>query len=136
MTWYQSYPMCCKDPHAPYQEECTDYSGCEYQGDFANGKHLTLSQVKSTDIISFFDAKHPSESYWRNNYMNRKVKITKNGVTFTATIMDTCNDKDTENNDCTRNSKGGYLIDIEYWTARRHLGSESKAYGEVTFEFI
>ena len=135
VTWYQSYPMCCSDPKAPYQEECDDYSGCKYQGDFANNKHLTLSQVKSTDIVSFFDSKNPSEAYWRKNYMNKKVKVTKNGVTFTATIMDTCADKDC-GGCCTKNAKNGYLIDIEYWTARRHLGSESKVDGQATFVLV
>ncbi len=49
LTYYDSYPMCCPnspnyDPHAP-KDECDDYSGCKYIGDFANGEHLSLTQV-------------------------------------------------------------------------------------------
>ena len=136
MTWYESYPKCCYDKTAPNQEECTKYNGCRWAGQFANGETLTLNQVKNTNIISFFDANNPSQSAWERLYKNRNVRITKDGKTFTAQIKDTCSDKDTQNNDCTRNSKGGFLIDVEFFTAKRNLGSTSVAHGPATFEFI
>ena len=137
MTWYSSYPRCCYDPRAP-REECDKYNGCMWAGQFANGETLTLEQVKNTPIVSFFDAKNKSQTQWRKLYMNKKIRITKNGVTFIAQIKDTCSDDDVSGgaNTCTQNSKGGYLIDIEEWTARKYLGSTSKADGTVQFEFI
>ena len=136
MTWYESYPRCCKDSGAPNQGECSNYNGCHWAGKFANGETLSANNVKNTPIVSFYNGQHPSISYWRNTYMNRKIRITKNGVTFDAIIKDTCSDNDTKNNECYRNSNGGYLIDIEFWTARRFLGSEHNAHGSVQFEFI
>ncbi len=136
MTWYESWPRCCYDKNAPNQDECTKYNGCKWAGKFANGESLSLNEVKNTPIISFFDSNNPTIKYWEKNYQNRKVKITKNGKTFTAIIKDTCSDADTKNNDCTRNAKGGFLIDVEYWTAKKYLGSTSAATGSTTFEFI
>ena len=136
LTWYESYPRCCYDKNAPNQEECTMYNGCRWAGQFANGETLTLAQVKSTPIVSFFDSNNPTMSAWKKLYANKKVKITKNGVTFTAIIKDTCADSDTVNNDCTRNAKGGFLIDIEYWTAKKYLGTTNNAHGTVDFVFV
>ena len=61
---------------------------------------LTLTNVNNTLIVSFFDVNNPSMSAWKRLYMNRKVRITKKGVTFTAIIKDTCQDYDTSNKDC------------------------------------
>ncbi len=136
LTWYESIPRCCYDKNAPNQDECKKYSGCKYAGEFANDEKLSLDQLKNTPIVSFFDSNNPSESYWRKHYMNKKVKITKNGVSFTAFVKDTCSDADTDNNDCTRNAKGGFLIDVEFWTAKKYLGSTKAADGAATFEFV
>ena len=68
MTWYQSYPMCCYDKNAPYQDECTKYNGCRWAGMFANGEKLSLKEVKSTPIVSFFDADNKSQSAWEKKY--------------------------------------------------------------------
>ena len=67
--------------------------------------------------------------------MNRKIKITKNGKTFIAFIKDTCADSDTSDNACTRNAKGGFLIDVEYWTAKKYLGSTNIAEGVTAWEW-
>ena len=136
MTWYESYPRCCYDKKANNQEECSKYNGCKWAGKFANGEKLSLKEVKSTPIVSFFDAKNPSQSAWEKKYKNKKIKVTKGDKTFTALIKDTCADKDTQNNDCTRNSKGGFLIDVEYFTAKNYLGGKGKANGKVEFEFV
>ena len=136
MTWYESIPRCCYDKNAPNQAECDSYNGCKWSGKFANGEKLTIDEVKNTPIVSFFDSNHPSQSAWRNKYMNRHIRITKNGITFTAIVKDTCSDNDTDNNQCTRNAKGGFLIDVERWTAKKYLGSTNSADGTATFEFI
>ena len=56
--------MCCYDKNAPYQDECTKYNGCRWAGIFANGEKLSLKQVRSTPIVSFFDANNKSQSAW------------------------------------------------------------------------
>ena len=131
LTWYESYPRCCYDKNAPNQEECTKYNGCRWAGQFANGETLKLSDIKATPIVSFFDADNKSQSAWEKKYKNKKIRVTKGDKTFTALVKDTCSDKDTDNNDCTRNSKGGFLIDVEYFTAKKYLGSTNKATGSV-----
>ena len=138
MTWYESYPRCCYDKTAPNQEECTKYNGCRWAGQFANGETLSLTKVKSTPIVSFFDSKHPSIREWERLYQNKKIRITKNGVTFDALIKDTCSDDDVSGgaSTCTQNAKGGFLIDVEFFTAKRFLGSTSKATGTATFEIL
>jgi hypothetical protein len=51
LTYYQSYPMCCPkspnyDPKYP-TEECDDYSGCKYMGQFAGLGHESYDYVKT-----------------------------------------------------------------------------------------
>ena len=50
LTYYNSYPFCCPkspnyDPNAP-TDECDDYSGCKYMGDFAAIGHKSIDYVK------------------------------------------------------------------------------------------
>ena len=85
--------------------------------------------------MSFFDSNNKSEKAWRKLYMDRKIKITKDGKTFIALIKDTCADSDTKSDDCTRNAKGGFLIDVEYWTAKKYLGSTNNADGVTAWEW-
>lgn len=70
--------------------------------------------VKNNSIVAFFDAKDPNGVNWSKNYALKKIRLTKNGVTFDATIVDTCGDNDC-NGCCSKNAKNGYLVDIEYW---------------------
>ena len=138
MTWYESFPRCCYDKNAPNQEECTKYNGCRWAGKFANGQSLTLDQVKNTPIVSFYDSKNRSQKDWERLYQNKKIRITKNGVTFDAFIKDTCSDDDVSSgaSTCTQNAKGGFLIDVEYFTARKYLGSQNNAHGTTTFQIL
>ena len=58
-TYYDSYPKCCPDnpnydPKAS-KEECDDYSGCKYSGDFAAIGHKSFDYVKSHDLVAFYD---------------------------------------------------------------------------------
>ena len=43
----------------------------------------------------------------------QKIKLTKGSKSFMATIVDTCDNADC-NGCCTKNAKGGYLVDMEY----------------------
>lgn len=129
-TYFESWPRCCKkspnyDPHAP-KDECDDYEGCRYMGKFeATGDHrMELSEVKKKDIVSFYDAEHPHDNcdnenpYWESHYKMKRIKLTKGSVSFEATIYDTCCDGNCEADGgcCTRNKKGRYLVDVEYYT--------------------
>ena len=138
-TWYESYPKCCKDcgnydANWP-KDECSDYDGCKYCGDFEDGTHETLSWVKANNIISFFDKANPSASYWKNNYKDKTVTLTANGKTFNAIIKDTCADTDC-GGCCTKNAKTGYLIDMEYYTVLRNFGTTDAADGTISFKIL
>ena len=75
-TYYNSYPMCCPnsptyDPNVP-TEECDDYSGCEYIGDFAAFQtdenpdgHESLDYVQTRNLVAFFDSSDPTEAIIR-----------------------------------------------------------------------
>ena len=72
-----------------------------------------LSWVQSNNLISFFDSKDPNGVNWKRNYANKKIRLTKGTKTFEATIVDTCGNSDC-GGCCTKNAKGGYLVDMEY----------------------
>lgn len=61
--------------------------------------------------------------------------MTKNGKTFDAIIADTCGDKDC-GGCCFRNAKGGFLVDMEYYTVLKNLGSVGQASGTIDFEIL
>ena len=137
-TYYESYPRCCPgnpnyDPNAS-KAECDDYSGCKYSGDFEALGHKSFDYVKSNDLVSFFDNSNASGSHFMTNYGGRTITLTKGSVSFTATIADTCANKDCKDNCCTKNSQpSGYLLDMEYYTVKRHFGSTSAAEGQIHF---
>lgn len=135
-TWYNSYPACCKkspiyDKKAS-KSECKDYSGCKYMGKFAGYKGtMPHSEVKKRNIVAFYDDAHQSGkgamSWWRKNAKGKKIEIRhpSSGKTMVADVLDTCGNHDC-NNCCSRNSKkgGGYLLDLEGYTAKRFWGSQ------------
>ena len=143
-TYYDSYPACC--PKAPNyspsadKSECDDYSGCQYMGQFSgvSGK-LTYDQVKTRNIVSFYDSTNQSKGscaqknkncpWWIANAKNKKL-IIKNPATqkeLEVEALDTCSDADC-NKCCTKNAQkgGGTLIDIEHFTAVRFWGGPLK----------
>lgn len=139
MTYYSSYATCCKgnpnyDPNAD-KEECDDYSACEYPGDFAAIGHKSFDYVKNTNIIAFYDDSDRSGSSFMRNYGGRTIKLRKNGKEFTALIADTCGNNDCDNC-CHKNSKGGFLIDLEYYTVLRNLGSTDAVGGTIEFTIV
>ncbi len=108
VTLFDSYPTTAA--------ECTDYSGCQYEGLFAffNGK-LTESQVAARNIVAI----HCKDSNLANKQIRLRVPST--GATIDAEILDCCLDSDCASC-CTQNaSQNGlnFLIDIERYTAQR-----------------
>ncbi len=61
----------------------------------------------------FFDNADPNGEMWETKYANKKIRLTKNGKSFEATIVDTCGNPDC-NGCCSENAQGGFLVDIEY----------------------
>ena len=118
VTYYNSYAPCCKenpnyDPKSP-TDECTKYSACKYTGLFAglSGKQ-SFSFVKGNNLVAFFDSSDNKNLNWKSKYSGKSIRLTKDGKTFTAKIVDKCGDVDCSGC-CTRNAKRGYLVDLEY----------------------
>lgn len=151
-TYYDSYPNCCPDspnydPSAP-TDECDDYSGCVYMGDFAAfctpsnpDGHVSYEYVLTNNLVAFYDDSDPKGLHWSAHYANKTIELTKeyNGVTviFNATIVDTCGNQDC-NNCCSKNSdkKTGYLVDMEYYTVMRNFGTTDAAGGKLSFRIF
>ena len=153
-TYYNSYPDCC--PKSPSYRasadkgECDDYSGCKYMGQFSgiSGK-LSFDQVKKRNIVSFYDAKNQKSGecakqnkeckWWNTNVKGKKiiVKHPTTGKEIIVEALDTCNDADTDNKDCTKNAGkgGGTLIDFEIFTAKRFWGGKAKN-GKIQWKFM
>jgi hypothetical protein len=139
LTTYTSYPRCCKgspayDPHAS-KEECQDYSGCKYQGEFAAIGKKPFEWVKDNAIVAFYDNADKQGKEFNKKYGGKKIRLRKNGKEFTAVIADTCGNSDC-NDCCIKNSKGGFLVDMEYWTAERNIGGANKAEGTIEFQIL
>jgi len=92
-----------------------------------------LFWVKSNNIISFYDSTDKNGTNWQNKYANKQILLNSNGKTFGALIVDTCNDKNCDGC-CSRNSKSGYLISMEYYTVLRNLVGIDQANGTIDFE--
>ena len=128
-------PTC--NPNAP-TEECDDYSGCEYIGDFAAIGHKSLEYVQTHNLVAFFDASDPKGKNFQSKWAAKTIEITKTYKSktyiFNATIADTCADSDC-NGCCTRNSGNtGYLVDIEYFTAMNNFGTTDAASGTLNWK--
>ena len=111
LTTFESYP-------ALNSQECIDFKGCEYKGQFqrTGTKRHTLNWVKDRNIASVHSAdfsKFKGDKEW--------VRVKFRGRTLDARVMDACADKDTKSKkDCTDNKKkSGFLIDLEKYTAAR-----------------
>lgn len=136
LTTFTSYASCCKknpnyDPNAD-TSECSDYSACKYSGDFAAISHQSFDWVKSHNIISFYDDSDKKGKNFLNKYGGKTIRLRKNGKEFSAQIADTCGNSDC-GNCCHKNSKSGFLVDIEYWTVMKNLGSIDQADGTIEF---
>jgi hypothetical protein len=109
LTTFESYPTS--------EEECVDFSGCDYAGRFAAvGGKQTLEWVEAHNII----AVHGDDF---DTYELKTLRIRDDdGDEIDAVVYDLCSDSDCDGC-CTRNSaETGFLIDMESFTAERFGG--------------
>ncbi|KAL4451343.1 hypothetical protein ABPG77_009415 [Micractinium sp. CCAP 211/92] len=142
-TTYWSYPPCCHDASAD-QSECDDYSGCQWEGQFAalDGKQ-PKSWVEETNIASFFESPNSqNRKEWDRKWKNKTLRLRNpdTGATLDVKVLDTCDDADCDGC-CTHNANknGGHLVDLEYYTAKRFWGSSNAAIdnpGVVEFQLL
>jgi hypothetical protein len=106
LTWYTSYPE-------PGSEECTEYNGCEWAGQFAAlDEKKPESWVSANNIAAVhgkdFDA-----------YKLKTLRLRSGDRQIDVRVYDKCADSDCSGC-CTRNSsETGFLIDLESHTAER-----------------
>jgi hypothetical protein len=139
LTTFTSYPECCPDspvfdPNAP-TDECDDFSGCQFMGDFAAIGHKSFSYVKKHDLVAFYDDSDPDGNNFLSDYGGKTIRLTKDGHTFNALIADTCGNDDCDGC-CSENSQGGFLVDMEFWTTKRRIGGPDNADGTIDFEIL
>jgi hypothetical protein len=108
LTNFTSYPD-------PGSEECIEFSGCEYEGEFAfvDGTQ-SEAWVKAHNIA----AVHSRDA---NKYKLKTLRLKKNEHVIDVTVYDECADSDCDGC-CTQNANAhgvGFLIDIESYTAQR-----------------
>ena len=121
LTWYESYP----DPDS---EECIEYNGCTWAGQFYGLEGTQTEEwVAAHNIVSV----HQKDWDWLGM---QNIKLRQGDHEIIATVYDLCSDSDCDGC-CTQNlgpvnSDGNrYLIDIEAYT-RERFGS-----GEGIVEF-
>jgi hypothetical protein len=103
-TNFESYP-------APGSEECIEYNGCEWAGQFAFcDDKMPESWVSEHDIVAVFPA---------DGLENHDLCIRKGDKTMIVTVLDTCGDSDCDG--CCTENKGSAdaLIDLEKYTNER-----------------
>jgi hypothetical protein len=108
LTNFTSYP-------APNSEECREYNGCTWAGQFAfvDGKK-SKNWVKAHNIV----AVHERDA---NRYALKTLRLKKGSDTIDVKVYDECADSDCDGC-CTENANEGgihFLIDIEKYTMQR-----------------
>jgi Ricin-type beta-trefoil lectin domain len=108
LTNYTSYP-------APDSEECREYNGCTWAGQFAfvEGKQ-TEDWVRQHNIIAI----HERDA---GRYKLKTFRLRQGSHTIDAKVYDECSDSDCDGC-CTQNANAhgtGFLIDIEKYTMQR-----------------
>ncbi|MBI2392719.1 MAG: hypothetical protein HYV09_24250 [Deltaproteobacteria bacterium] len=106
LTWYTSYPD-------PGSEECIEYSGCTWAGQFAALPGVQPeSWVKANNIA----AVHGKDF---ETYKLKTLRLRQGEKQIDVKVYDMCADSDCTGC-CTKNSSTtGFLIDIEKYTAER-----------------
>lgn len=106
LTSYSSYP-------APGSEECIDYNGCTWAGQFYG-----LPDKQTPDWVAAHDIAAVHEDDWATLGM-QWLELRQGGRRIVVQVLDLCADADCDGC-CTRNLGGdGYLIDLESATAAR-----------------
>ena len=117
LTYYISYPK-------PDSEECVQYNGCTWAGQFYGlDKKKSKKWVKKHNIVSV----HMKDWDWLGMH---KIRIRQGDKEIIARVYDACDDNDCDGC-CTRNlGDNDFLIDMEKYTKKR-FGSGS---GIVEFQ--
>jgi hypothetical protein len=106
LTTFESYP----DPNS---EECIDFSGCDYVGQFAA---LPGVQTEAWVMSHNIAAVHSKDF---GSLMLKTIRLRKGAKMIDAVVYDECSDSDCEGC-CTENAKpSGFLIDLEKYTFAR-----------------
>jgi len=103
-TTYTSYPT-------PGSEECIEFSGCEYQGQFSEcANTMPEAWVRDHDIVAVFPL---------GNLGLHDLCLRAGAKTLVVTALDTCADSDCDG--CCGQNRGSAaaLIDIESYTNQR-----------------
>jgi hypothetical protein len=106
LTWFESYPD-------PGSEECIQYNGCTWAGQFAalSGKQPE-SWVKANNICAVHERDFAK-------YKLKTLRLVQGAKTIDVKVYDECSDSDCDGC-CTKNaSQTGFLIDVEKYTAER-----------------
>lgn len=118
LTWFESYP----DPDS---EECVEYNGCQWEGQFAAlPDKMPESWVRANNIIAVHERDF-------SQYRLKTLRIKQGSRQIDAKVYDMCADSDCDGC-CTRNANrngAGFLIDMEKYTVER-FGADS---GTVTW---
>jgi hypothetical protein len=105
LTWFESYPD-------PGSEECIEFNGCTWAGQFAFAGKQSPSWVMSHNIA----AVHSKDA---NTYKLKTLRLRQGSKQIDVTVYDMCADSDCSGC-CTQNSRStGFLIDVEKYTAQR-----------------
>ncbi len=113
LTNFESYPD-------PGSEECIEYSGCDYVGEFA---FVSSKQPESWVKAHNIAAVHSKDS---GKYKLKTLRLQKNGKQIDVTVYDECADSDCSGC-CTANAQpSGFLIDLEKYTAQRFGGADGQ----------
>ncbi|WP_437580017.1 RICIN domain-containing protein [Sorangium sp. So ce887] len=106
LTWFESYPD-------PGSEECIEYNGCTWAGQFAalDGQQPE-SWVRANNIAAVHSKDFAA-------YRLKTLRLRKNGREIDVKVYDMCADSDCSGC-CTQNARpSGNLIDLEKHTAER-----------------
>ena len=106
LTSYTSYPE-------PGSEECIDYSGCEWAGQFYG-----LPEKQSAEWVAAHDIAAVHQKDWARLGM-KVLELRQGARSIRVQVLDLCADADCDGC-CTKNLGGdGYLVDLESATAAR-----------------
>ena len=140
-TYYDLYPACCPqlpnyDPNAD-TDECDHYDGCVW---YAPGQVSwdDINRIKYSNNVAFYDDSDPDGNNFQRNWSGKQIRVRANGVEFIVNIDDTCGngDGDVGDNVCSQNSRGGYLIDMEYFTVMNNFGNTDIVSGTIEWQLI
>jgi len=139
LTFFYSYAPCCPsnpnyDPNAD-TTECDLYGACKNPGCFVGIGQQTLEYVRSNDLASIYDDRDPSNNNF-SSYVNKLIRISKNGRNATARIVDYCANEDCDGCCSELAQPSGYDIELEYYTCIKYYGTIDECDGTITWDVV